>query len=185
MTKFEVISREQFENDFAEFPEVKYEELKLPKRATTGSAGYDFYSPIGFKLNPGATIKIPTGIRILLPQDKFLLITPRSGLGFKYRLQLDNTVGVIDSDYSSSDNEGHIWIKMTNDSSTETFCGMFSNGKFLELQAGDAVAQGIILKYETTDDDDAEGVRNGGFGSTDLQKSKDDKNEQYENHKAV
>ena len=185
MTKFEIISREQFEKDFAEFPEIKYEDLKLPKRATTGSAGYDFYSPIGFRLQPGATIKIPTGVRILLPQGKFLLMTPRSGIGFKYRLQLDNTVGVIDSDYSNSDNEGHIWIKMTNDSNTETFCGMFSNGKFLELHAGDAVAQGIILKYETTDDDDAEGVRNGGFGSTDLQKSKDDKNEKYENCKAV
>lgn len=168
MTKFEIISKEQFEKDFAEFPNVKYENLKLPKRATTGSAGYDFYSPIGFTLTPGATIKIPTGIRVILPQDKFLLMAPRSGLGFKYRLQLDNTVGIIDSDYSNSDNEGHIWIKMTNASNTETICGMFSNGKFLELQAGDAVAQGIILKYETTDDDDADGVRNGGFGSTDL-----------------
>lgn len=185
MTKFEIISKEQFEKDFAKFPDVKYEELKLPKRATTGSAGYDFYSPIGFKLKPGATIKIPTGVRILLPRDKFLLMTPRSGLGFKYRLQLDNTVGVIDSDYSNSDNEGHIWIKMTNTSNTDTFCGVFSNGELLELESGDAVAQGIILKYETTDDDDTKGVRNGGFGSTDLQKSKDDKNEQYENHKAV
>lgn len=100
-------------------------------------------------------------------------------------MQLDNTVGVIDSDYSNSDNEGHIWIKMTNTSNTDTFCGVFSNGELLELESGDAVAQGIILKYETTDDDDTKGVRNGGFGSTDLQKSKDDKNEQYENHKAV
>lgn len=166
MTKFEIISKKQFEKDFADFPEVKYENLRLPKRATTGSAGYDFYSPISFKLAPGSTIKIPTGIRVILPKDKFLLMAPRSGLGFKYRLQLDNTVGIIDSDYSNSDNEGHIWIKITNNSNVDSILGMFISGISLSLNAGEAVVQGIILKYEVTDDDDADGVRNGGFGST-------------------
>ena len=166
MTKFEIISKKQFEKDFADFPEVKYENLRLPKRATTGSAGYDFYSPISFKLAPGSTIKIPTGIRVILPKDKFLLMAPRSGLGFKYRLQLDNTVGIIDSDYSNSDNEGHIWIKITNNSNVDSILGMFTSGISLNLNAGEAVVQGIILKYEVTDDDDADGVRNGGFGST-------------------
>lgn len=166
MTKFEIISKKQFEKDFADFPDVKYENLKLPKRATTGSAGYDFYSPISFKLAPGSTIKIPTGIRVILPKDKFLLMAPRSGLGFKYRLQLDNTVGIIDSDYSNSDNEGHIWIKITNNSNVDSILGMFASGISLSLNAGEAVVQGIILKYEVTDDDDTDGVRNGGFGST-------------------
>lgn len=155
--KFEVISEKQFEQDFKGNYNVSYHELKKPKRATIGSAGYDFFSSIDFTLEPGESIKIPTGIRVLLPKDKFLLIVPRSGLGFKYKLQLDNTVGVIDSDYSASDNEGHIWIKMTNDS---------REGKTLSIKAGEAIAQGIILKYELTDDDAADGVRNGGFGST-------------------
>lgn len=157
MTKFEIISKKQFTQDFVNYTNILHQNLKKPKRATLGSAGYDFFSPISFSLAPGETIKIPTGIRVLLPSNKFLMIVPRSGLGFKYKLQLDNTVGIIDSDYSGSDNEGHIWIKMTNDS---------RDGKILTVKAGEAIAQGIILKYELTDDDVTEGVRNGGFGST-------------------
>lgn len=155
MTKFEKISREQLAKDCG--IDVNYDDIVLPKRATTGSAGYDFFAPFGFALTPGASIKIPTGIRVLLPEDKFLMVVPRSGLGFKFRLQLDNTVGVIDSDYSNSDNEGHIWIKLTNDS---------RDGKNVSIARGQAIAQGIILKYETVDDDNADGIRNGGFGST-------------------
>lgn len=155
MTKFEKITKKQLAKDCGSH--INDEDIILPKRATKGSAGYDFFSPIDFSLAPGETIKIPTGIRVLLPPDKFLLIVPRSGLGFKYRVQLDNTVGVIDSDYSNSDNEGHIWIKITNDS---------NKGKSLVINQGDAIAQGIILQYEKTDDDKTEGIRNGGFGST-------------------
>ena len=155
MTKFEKITKKQLAKDCGSH--INDEDIILPKRATQGSAGYDFFSPIDFSLAPGETIKIPTGIRVLLPPDKFLLIVPRSGLGFKYRVQLDNTVGVIDSDYSNSDNEGHIWIKITNDS---------NKGKSLVINQGDAIAQGIILQYEKTDDDKTEGIRNGGFGST-------------------
>lgn len=155
MTRFEKITKKQLVKDCGSH--INAEDIILPKRATKGSAGYDFFSPIGFSLAPGETIKIPTGIRVLLPPDKFLLIVPRSGLGFKYRVQLDNTVGVIDSDYSNSDNEGHIWIKITNDS---------NKGKSLVINQGDAIAQGIILQYGKTDDDKTEGLRNGGFGST-------------------
>ena len=84
------------------------------------------------------------------------MIFPRSGLGFKYRLQLDNTVGIIDSDYSLSDNEGHIHIRMTNNSHEKT----------LELRAGSAFAQGVFLPYGLADGDSVSEVRNGGFGST-------------------
>ena len=135
----------------------EYNEIKLPKRATTGSAGYDFFAPFDFTLEVGQTIKIPTGIRVLLDSDKFLAIYPRSGLGFKYRVQLDNTVGIVDSDYSDSDNEGHIFIKITNDN---------RGGKTVIVKSGEAFAQGIIQKYFVTEDDDADGIRNGGFGST-------------------
>ena len=135
----------------------EYNEIKLPKRATTGSAGYDFFAPFDFSLEAGQTIKIPTGIRVLLDSDKFLAIYPRSGLGFKFRVQLDNTVGIVDSDYSDSDNEGHIFIKVTNDG---------REGKTVTVKSGEAFAQGVIQQYCVTDDDNTDGIRNGGFGST-------------------
>lgn len=134
-----------------------YESLTLPRRATKGSAGYDFFAPFSFRLSPGETIKIPTGIRARMEEGWVLKLYPRSGLGFKYRLQMNNTVGIIDSDYFDSDNEGHIFIKLTNDS---------NEGKSLEVPQGSGFAQGIFLEYGITIDDSAEGVRNGGFGST-------------------
>lgn len=134
-----------------------YQALKLPRRATFGSAGYDFFTPGPVELSPGETISIPTGIRVKMDWGWVLQIYPRSGLGFRYRLQLDNTVGVIDSDYYYSDNQGHIFIKITNDS---------KSGKTLSLQPGDGFAQGIFLEYGITWDDEVNQVRNGGFGST-------------------
>ena len=134
-----------------------YESLELPIRATKGSAGYDFHAPFAFSLSPGTTIKIPTGVRVKMNEDWVLKLYPRSGLGFKYRLQMNNTVGIIDSDYYFSDNEGHIFIKMTNDS---------NEGRTLEVAQGAGFAQGIFLEYGITEDDEADGVRDGGFGST-------------------
>lgn len=134
-----------------------YNELKLPKRATKGSAGYDFFAPFDIEIKAGETVKFPTGYRVHLDDDKFLMIVPRSGLGFKYRCQLDNTVGIIDSDYYYSDNEGEMWIKLTNDS---------REGKTIHIPKGTAYAQGIILSFFKTDDDFSDGIRNGGFGSS-------------------
>ncbi len=158
---FEFVSKEQFEKDFNDSLNIDvnniYESLKKPRRATLSSAGYDFYSPIDFSLFPGDTIKIPTGIRCMMPSDYVLMIYPRSGLGFKYRLQLNNTVGVIDSDYYNALNEGHIMIKITNDS---------NEGKVLNIKQGEGIAQGIFQQYAITIDDEVEDVRIGGFGST-------------------
>ena len=137
--------------------ELMYNALNIPKRATKGSAGYDFFAPFSFQLKAGESIKIPTGIRVQLDVDKFLAIYPRSGLGFKYKLQLWNGVAVIDADYYNSDNEGHIFIKLYNDS---------PEGKTLLVEQGEAFAQGIIQQYFFTEYDDTRGVRNGGFGST-------------------
>ena len=158
IAKFEKVSLKQF-MEGCERPDAEsvYDTIKLPKRATAGSAGYDFYAPYDVKLAPGETAKIPTGIRALIEPGWVLKLYPRSGLGFKYRLQLNNTVGIIDSDYSQSDNEGHIFIKITNDS---------NEGKTLEIPAGTGFAQGIFVEYGITVDDDADGIRNGGFGST-------------------
>lgn len=160
IAKFYKVSKEQFDNDWKDtFPQIDcdYDSIKLPKRATSGSAGYDFYSPIDFTLVPGETIKIPTGIKSSMADGWVLMIFPRSGLGFKFRLQLNNTVGIIDSDYIGSDNEGHIFIKITNDS---------NEGKIMSVKAGEGFAQGIFVPFGITEDDECDAVRNGGFGST-------------------
>ena len=134
-----------------------YDKIKLPRRATSGSAGYDFFAPVSLKLEPGETLKVPTGIRAKMENDWVLKLYPRSGLGFKYRLQLNNTVGIIDSDYFDSDNEGHIFAKITNDT---------NEGKTVKIPEGQGFMQGIFLEYGITIDDDVTDVRNGGFGST-------------------
>lgn len=164
IARFHKVSLEEFKKGFAEsIPEDEaqvlsiYEAIKLPKRATSGSAGYDFYAPITFSLHPGETLKIPTGIRVEIEDNWVLKLYPRSGLGFKYRLQLNNTVGIIDSDYFYSDNEGHIFAKITNDSNED---------KVLNIEAGTGFMQGIFVEYGITVDDDATETRNGGFGST-------------------
>ncbi|MCR5350362.1 MAG: dUTP diphosphatase [Acholeplasmatales bacterium] len=161
IARFEVVSFEQFKSGFDNKEEAlvksMYDELKLPKRATKGSAGYDFYAPFDITLNPGETIKIPTGIRVYMEENYVLKLYPRSGLGFKYRLQLNNTVGIIDSDYYYSDNEGHIFAKITNDS---------NEGKVLKVEKGTGFMQGIFVEYGITFDDDCKSIRNGGFGST-------------------
>lgn len=168
IAKFHKVSFEQFLKDyintFGEVDEEKiievgknYDGITLPKRATKGSAGYDFITPVPIKLAPNTSVKIPTGIRCSINEGWVLKIYPRSGLGFKYRIQLDNTVGIIDEDYFYSNNEGHIFIKITND--TNEF-------KTVEIEAGKGFAQGIFVEYGITIDDDADGIRNGGFGST-------------------
>lgn len=158
---FHKVSRERFLADwtdtFGTDGTAVYEDIRLPERATRGSAGYDFYTPCPLRLEPGETVKVPTGIRAEMEEGWVLLIFPRSGLGFKYRLQMDNTVGVIDSDYFYSDNEGHIFVKITNDS---------RSGRVLELPAGVGFAQGIFMEFGITVDDRAKGIRNGGLGST-------------------
>lgn len=165
IAKFEKITLRQFSEDWIDtfgnkgtdvITEI-YNNIKLPKRATSGSAGYDFYAPIDIVLQPNCTIKIPTGIRCKMEEGWVLKCYPRSGLGFKYRLQLNNTVGIVDEDYYYSDNEGHIFLKVTNDT---------NEAKMLKIKAGEGFAQGIFVEYGITYDDDVDDVRNGGFGST-------------------
>ena len=165
IAQFHKVSYEQFKEGVrACFPEHEegdiqdiYNDIVLPRRATSGSAGYYFYIPFSIILRPGEAVKIPTGIRVEMHDDWVLKCYPRSGLGFKYRLQLNNTVGIIDSDYFYSDNEGHIFARITNDS---------NEGRTLELEAGKGFMQGIFVEYGITLDDDVTAVRNGGFGST-------------------
>ena len=153
--------KEGFEDCFGVSDEKKikeaYDNLKIPARATAGSAGYDFFAPVDILLKPGETVKLPTGIRARMEPDWVLCCYPRSGLGFKYRLQLNNTVGIIDSDYYHSDNEGHIFAKLPNATNEE---------KSLQIAAGSGFMQGIFMEYGITFDDRATERRNGGFGST-------------------
>lgn len=149
---FEVISPEQCEKDFN-----RIYSIRLPKRATQCSAGYDFFAPYDINLKPGESIVVPTGIRAYMKEDEVLKIYPRSGLGFKYHMSLENTVGIIDADYYFSKNEGHILIKIHN-----------GGDKTIAIKKDEAFAQGVFQQYLLADGDNFKdgAVRNGGFGST-------------------
>ena len=134
-----------------------YASVRLPERATAGSAGYDFFAPADFTLRPGESLRLPTGIRVKIENGWMLALFPRSGLGFRYRLQLDNTVGIVDSDYYFADNEGHILIQLTNGS---------TENKTLAVRAGEGFAQGVFLPFGLAAGDQAHSPRRGGFGST-------------------
>ncbi len=167
--KFEKVSFGQFAEAWKKYdPEASaetigeiYDNLKMPKRATAGSAGYDFFAPVSITLKPQEEAVIPTGIRVKMKAGYVLMLFPRSSLGFKYRMQLNNTVGIIDSDYYHADNEGHIFCKIINDT---------REGKTLSIRQADGMVQGIFLAYGITEDDTAEEKRTGGFGSTDMRK---------------
>lgn len=141
------------ENEYTE--DELFEEwlnIKLPQRATTGSAGYDFYIPMK-KTVCGESVLIPTGIRADIRDGWVLMLYPRSGMGMKYRMMLDNTTGVIDSDYFYADNEGHIMAKVHAD--TE-----------FELQPGERFMQGVFIPFGIAENDNATAQRHGGMGST-------------------
>lgn len=172
--KFEKVSYEQFKKDWLDTFKQKYSEfdddildtiihniydsVKLPKRATTGSMGYDFFSPCNLMIPVDKTVKIPTGIKCRIDGYWGLQVYPRSGHGFKYGVHLANTVGIIDADYyNNKNNEGHIFIKLVNDSEL---------ANLIDIKSGDAFCQGIFTPYGITYDDDVSDVRTGGFGST-------------------
>lgn len=164
VAKFEKVSYEQFKKDLLElmgeiFKEEQiqaiYDYIELPKRSTSGSAGYDFVTPISFIAKTSGGVVIPTGIRCKIDHGWVLKLYPRSGQGFKYGMHLYNTVGIIDSDYYNAENEGHILVKVSVKEET---------GDVIKL--GSKFCQGIFEQYGITYDDDAHEVRTGGFGST-------------------
>lgn len=193
--KFEKVPFEQFYSDMIKLCsadqdcsedtikkliEKAYKSIVLPKRSTSGSAGYDFCIPFDLHLLMGDVVVIPTGIRCKLDSDYFLNIVPRSGLGFKYRVSLANTNGIIDSDYYGADNYGHIMIKIVYDGCYEpqplnklvlNSERGFSKYKTttLDFKAGDRFVQGIILKYGLAEEEENNNKRTGGFGSTGLE----------------
>ena len=160
--RFEKVSfiefRRHFPDGYDGYKEAKeaYEQIKLPQRATSGSAGYDFYLPQNLCIAGGCShvATIPTGVRVWLDPGCFLMCVPRSGLGFKHGLRLKNTTGIIDEDFVMGESEGHILAAITTDSP-------------VSLHAGDRFMQGIIVKYGVTEDDcPMNDKRTGGVGST-------------------
>lgn len=171
---FEKVSFEQFRKDYldqvmqqnapcqseivTEYIRHMYDNIKMPQRATAESAGYDFYLPFDIKIPVGGVVTIPTGIRCNMDMGWKLDLLPRSGHGFKYGIRLINTIGLIDSDYYDAENEGHIMVRLINDSSVaKEFC----------LSVGSSFCQGVFQAFGITRDDQAAGARTGGFGSTD------------------
>ncbi len=146
MRKFEVIKA------------YESSEILVPQRASRHSAGYDLASIEDVEINPGEIKMIPTGLKVLIPDNESLYIFPRSSLGIKKGLMMSNGVGVVDADYyNNADNEGHVMIPLYNFSS-----------KLVKVSKGERVAQGIFMNYQkTVDDDPSHSARLGGFGSSD------------------
>lgn len=140
------------------FAKVSYakEDVVLPVRKTSGSAGYDFVSPVDQTVAAGDSYVVDTQIKAYMNPGEVLMLFPRSSYGFKYHMSIANTVGIIDADYADNpDNEGDIKIKVYN-----------GGNKPLELKKGEAFCQGIFLPFLITDDDAATESRVGGIGST-------------------
>ena len=158
--QFEKISIEQWRKDFGDNNNHTYDylldDIPMPKRATVGSAGYDICTPYDVDLEPGEEANIPTGLKCKINNGWALFALPKSGLGFKYYTRLANTIGLIDEDYyNNENNEGHMWVKIRNEGS-----------KPLHIDCGKGMCQMVFLPYGITYDDEAEGIREGGFGST-------------------
>ena len=156
MRRFEKISFEQFKKDVKNDRKL-YDEYKIPVRKTKASAGYDFSSIEDIIIEPGEIKKIPTGIKVILPEDETLLLFVRGSTGYNWNVRMCNQVAVIDSDfYNNPDNEGHMWFALQNE-----------GNKTFKVNKGEAFGQGVFMKYFTVDnEDEIKNVRRGGFGST-------------------
>lgn len=169
---FEKVSRGQWTKDYSKWYEDTkmvdsspkdviedmdkvYENLKKPKRATIGSAGYDIYTPFNVVLQPNEKKKIPTGYKAHMNSDEAVIGLVRSSDGSKRDIRTANVFPLIDSDYVNADTEGMIYIILKNEGNVVQ-----------EFKAGDPIAQLMFVKYLVTDDDDMKETRTGGIGST-------------------
>lgn len=130
--------------------------IRLPQRKTVCSAGYDIESAATVHVTPNGIAIVPTGLKAYMQPNEYLGVHIRSGLAVKNQIAMINAQGIIDADYyNNSTNEGHILLALMN----------FGAETFL-IEKGMRIAQGIFYTYLTTDDDQADGERRGGFGST-------------------
>lgn len=147
MRKFEFVKR---------INEEKEGYYRLPERATTGSAGYDFYNPKRVICKSHEITMIPTGIKAQFPIYEVLLLVNRSSNPRKKGLVIPNSIGVIDSDYYNNiENEGEMAFAFYNITDKDTV-----------IEQREKLGQGIFIEYKLTNDDNTTGERIGGFGST-------------------
>ena len=161
ISRFLHVSEDQYAADQQLPDALPVAEIPLPRRATSGSAGYDFVCTADVTLHPGDAVTIPTGLRCEMQPGWVLMLFPRSGLGFKHQIRLANTVGVIDSDYFHAANEGHIMVRLANGMSP---CAMDSHD--VTIKRGERFCQGVFLPYGLAKEDEVADDRTGGFGST-------------------
>lgn len=159
---FRKVSFEQYKKDCESIGKninwENYNQIIIPSRGTIKSAGYDISCPIDILVKANGIVKFPTGLCSAgMPNNVVLLIFPRSSTGIKKKLSLSNTIGIIDSDYSNSENEGEIWISLHNDEDVEK-----------NIKQGEFLFQGIFMNYILVDGDNFNHGkdRNGGIGST-------------------
>lgn len=134
--------------------------INLPVRKTRYSAGYDVEAAEDIVIPPYKPgIKptlVPTGLKAYCMEDEWIMLVNRSS-GPKKGAILPNSIGVIDHDYYNNiDNDGHFYFQFWNFKDED-----------LVIHKGDVIGQAIFQKYLLVDDDNAEGERTGGFGSTD------------------
>lgn len=154
IARFMHVSEEQYAA--TALPEaLPVSEIPLPRRATAGSAGYDFICPADVTLQPSEAVTIPTGIRCEMQPGWVLMLFPRSGLGFKHQVRLANTVGVIDADYFRAANEGHIMVRIVN-----------GGDHAVSIAKGERFCQGVFLPHGLAEEETVLAGREGGFGST-------------------
>ena len=155
IARFTRVSEAQYAAAMGERERMPLKEIPLPRRATAGSAGYDFVSPATVTVPAGGSALIPTGIRAEMEPGWVLMLFPRSSLGFRHALRLSNTAGIIDSDYAFAENEGHILVKLRN-----------PLGEPVTIREGERFCQGIFLPYGTAEEDGTFARRTGGIGSS-------------------
>ena len=147
MRYFEVVTEEHRKHWDAE--------IKLPTRADSGAAGYDFYSPVKLTLMPGDNKLLFTDVKACMNKDEVLMLYVRSSMG-KHPIVIANGTGIIDSTYYNNiSNDGNIGFRLLN-LGTEPY----------EINVGDRIGQGVFTKFLTVDNDNTDGVRTGGFGSS-------------------
>ncbi len=198
IARFERVSKDEFVrmcdehylNEIYSKEEIDaaYDSIVIPKRHTKGSAGYDFYSPFNITLEPGKSMIIPTGIKCqIFDMGWTLIILPRSSVGNRWRIQFDDTVPLIDADYySCADNQGHIYLQITNDikyfndkpqqyleypnERRNSRMGYYSHDPeaIAKITQGQRFCQGVFLPYGITINDNTTAERTGPSGSTGL-----------------
>lgn len=134
--------------------------INLPVRKTKYSAGYDIEAAEdciipSFKKGMKPTL-VKTGLKAYMQEDEFLMLCNRSSNPSKKGLVMANSVGIIDKDYyENPDNDGHFMFSFFNIKDED-----------IEIKKGDCIGQAIFKKYLLVDNDEAQGERLGGFGST-------------------